>query len=84
METKFVPTGELLFKPGLMDDSIYVVKNGCLKVFILEPVGGTWGVACGICVYRRSRFVHCVCVVCVHACMCVCMYIFMYLCMYMV
>ena len=38
VETKFVPIGALLFKPGLQDDSIYVVKNGCLKVYILEPV----------------------------------------------
>ncbi len=38
VETKFVPAGAILFRRGQMDDSIYVVKNGRLKVFIVEPV----------------------------------------------
>ncbi len=32
VETKFVPAGAILFRPGQIDDSIYVVKNGRLKV----------------------------------------------------
>ena len=38
VQTKFVPSGALLFGPGFIDDSIYVVRNGRLKVFIIEPV----------------------------------------------
>lgn len=38
VEIKFVPAGAILFRPGLKDDSIYVVRNGCLKVYIIEPV----------------------------------------------
>lgn len=38
VQTKFVPSGAILFRPGLKDDSIYVVKNGRLKVYIIEPV----------------------------------------------
>lgn len=40
VETKFVPTGAILFRPGLSDDSIYVVRNGRLKVYIIQPVSG--------------------------------------------
>ena len=39
VETKFVPAGAILFRPGQMDDSIYVVRNGRLKVFVMEQVG---------------------------------------------
>lgn len=38
VETKFVPAGAILFRPGLKDDSIYVVRNGRLKVYIIQPV----------------------------------------------
>lgn len=38
VETKFVPSGAILFRPGQTDDSIYVVKNGLLKVYIIERV----------------------------------------------
>lgn len=38
METKFVPAGAILFRPGQVDDSIYVVRNGKLKVYIIEQV----------------------------------------------
>lgn len=38
VETKFVPSGAILFRPGQIDDSIYVVKNGLLKVYIIERV----------------------------------------------
>lgn len=38
VQTKFVPAGEVLFKPGLKDDSIYVVRNGRLKVCIIQQV----------------------------------------------
>ena len=38
VQTKFVPSGALLFGPGFKNDSIYVVRNGRLKVFIIEPV----------------------------------------------
>ena len=38
VETTFVPSGAILFRPGQLDDSIYVVKNGRLKVYIMEPV----------------------------------------------
>lgn len=38
VETKFVPAGALLFRPGQVDDSIYVVKGGKLSVFIIEQV----------------------------------------------
>ena len=41
VQTKFVPAGEILFKPGLKDDSIYVVRNGCLKVYIIQPVSAS-------------------------------------------
>ena len=39
VETKFVPAGAILFRPGQTDDSIYVVRNGRLKVFVMEQVG---------------------------------------------
>eukprot|EP00731_Ephydatia_muelleri_P023789 Em0016g60a len=39
VETKFVPAGALLFRPGQVDDSIYVVKSGRLSVFIVEQDG---------------------------------------------
>ena len=39
VETKFVPAGAILFRPGQVDDSIYVVRNGKLKVYIIEQVG---------------------------------------------
>ena len=38
VETKFVPAGAILFRPGQMDDSIYVVRNGRLEVFVMEVV----------------------------------------------
>ena len=38
VQTKFVPAGAILFRPGFKDDSIYVVRNGRLKVYIIEPV----------------------------------------------
>jgi len=38
VETKFVPAGAILFRPGQVDDSIYVVRNGKLKVYIIEQV----------------------------------------------
>ena len=38
VETKFVPSGAILFRPGQVDDSIYVVRNGRLKVCIVEQV----------------------------------------------
>ena len=38
VETKFVPAGALLFRPGQVDNSIYVVKSGRLSVFIVEQV----------------------------------------------
>ena len=38
VQTKFVPAGAILFRPALKDDSIYVVRNGCLKVYIIQPV----------------------------------------------
>lgn len=38
VETTFVPSGAILFRPGQLDDSIYVIKNGRLKVYIMEPV----------------------------------------------
>ena len=38
VETKFVPSGAILFRPGMTDDSIYVVRNGRLKVYTLEQV----------------------------------------------
>jgi lysophospholipid hydrolase len=38
VETTFVPSGAILFRPGQLDDSIYVVKNGRLKVYIMESV----------------------------------------------
>ena len=38
VETTFVPSGAILFRPGQLDDSIYVVSNGRLKVYIMEPV----------------------------------------------
>ena len=40
VETKFVPAGAILFRPGQVDDSIYVVRNGRLKVCIVEQVRG--------------------------------------------
>ena len=40
VETTFVPSGAILFRPGQLDDSIYVVKNGRLKVYIMESVRG--------------------------------------------
>ena len=40
VETTFVPSGAILFRPGQLDDSIYVVKNGRLKVYIMELVRG--------------------------------------------
>jgi len=39
VETKFVPAGAILFRPGQVDDSIYVVKNGRLKVSCLVASG---------------------------------------------
>lgn len=39
VETKFVPAGAILFRPGQPDDSIYVVRNGRLKVYIMELDG---------------------------------------------
>ena len=41
VETKFVPAGDVLFRPGLKDDSIYVVRNGRLKVYIVHQVSVT-------------------------------------------
>ena len=38
VETKFVPSGAILFRPGQTDDSIYVVRNGLLRVYIVERV----------------------------------------------
>ena len=38
VETKFVPSGAILFRPGQIDDSIYVVRNGLLRVYIVERV----------------------------------------------
>ena len=38
VETKFVPSGAILFRPGQTDDSIYVVRNGLLRVYIAERV----------------------------------------------
>ena len=38
VETKFVPSGAILFRPGQTDDSIYVVRNGRLRVYIVERV----------------------------------------------
>ena len=38
VDTKFVPSGAILFRPGLLDDSIYVVRNGRLKVYLMEAV----------------------------------------------
>ena len=38
VDTKFVPSGAILFRPGQVDDSIYVVRNGRLKVCIVEQV----------------------------------------------
>lgn len=46
VDTKFVPSGAILFRPGLMDDSIYVVRNGRLKVYILEAVSGSDNIMC--------------------------------------
>ena len=40
VETTFVPSGAILFRPGQLDDSIYVVKNGRLRVYVIESVGG--------------------------------------------
>ena len=53
VETKFVPAGALLFRPGQVDDSIYVVKSGRLSVFIVEQVRSF-----ALCKYTRT------CVVC--------------------
>ncbi|CAI8055933.1 Patatin-like phospholipase domain-containing protein 7 [Geodia barretti] len=39
VETKFVPSGAILFRPGQTDDSIYVVRNGRLRVYIVERDG---------------------------------------------
>lgn len=39
VETKFVPSGAILFRPGQVDDSIYVVQNGKLQVFLVEQDG---------------------------------------------
>ncbi|XP_013380696.1 patatin-like phospholipase domain-containing protein 7, partial [Lingula anatina] len=39
MECKFVASGNLLFKIGESDDSIYVVQNGKIRVFITEQDG---------------------------------------------
>ncbi|XP_019852919.1 PREDICTED: patatin-like phospholipase domain-containing protein 7 isoform X2 [Amphimedon queenslandica] len=39
VETKFVPSGAILFRPGQVDDSIYVVQNGKLHVFLIEQDG---------------------------------------------
>jgi lysophospholipid hydrolase len=39
VETKFVPAGAILFRPGQVDDSIYVVQNGKLNVFLVEQDG---------------------------------------------
>lgn len=44
VETKFIPTGDVLFRPGLKDDSIYVIRNGRLKVYIIQQV--VWTVYC--------------------------------------
>lgn len=38
VETKFIPVGDVLFRPGLKDDSIYVIRNGRLKVYIIQEV----------------------------------------------
>ncbi|XP_070581967.1 patatin-like phospholipase domain-containing protein 7 [Ptychodera flava] len=39
METKFIPAGAFVFRKGQLDDSVYVVQNGQLSVFITEPDG---------------------------------------------
>ena len=56
VETKFVPAGALLFRPGQVDDSIYVVKSGRLSVFIVEQVRSF-----ALCKHTRT------CVVCLQA-----------------
>ena len=55
VETKFVPSGAILFRPGQIDDSIYVVRNGLLKVYIIERVS----THASICTYIKH--VHCTC-----------------------
>ena len=50
VETKFVPAGAILFRPGQVDDSIYVVRNGRLKVCIVEQVRGGRS--------AKSRYMH--------------------------
>lgn len=61
VETTFVPSGAILFRPGQLDDSIYVVKNGRLKVYIMESVRGkikcTITKFCALCVYK-SMYVY--------------------------
>ena len=54
VETTFVPSGAILFRPGLLDDSIYVVKNGRLKVYIMEPVRIINYITCIINYYGRE------------------------------
>lgn len=39
IEYSTVPAGNLLFSIGELDDSIYVVQNGRVQVFVTEPVG---------------------------------------------
>ncbi|CAH1787526.1 unnamed protein product, partial [Owenia fusiformis] len=39
MDSKFIHAGSFLFKVGDVDDSIYVVQNGNVNVFITEPDG---------------------------------------------
>ena len=38
METRIVPAGTYLFKVGDLDDSIYVVQEGVISVFITDQV----------------------------------------------
>lgn len=38
MESRFVPAGTYLFKVGEIDDSIYVIQEGKIEVFVTEQV----------------------------------------------
>ena len=58
VETTFVPSGAILFRPGQLDDSIYVVKNGRLRVYVVEPV------RLSRLLPGRSRVSHCVLAIC--------------------
>ena len=53
METRQVPAGTYLFRVGEMDDSIYVVQNGKINVYVTEQVHGHLSPLFTYCVFNH-------------------------------